>query len=139
MGTGVFLGTSDIVAAPSKGVNCLGSPTKERQHHYCRKTGGRKVKGTEDALGKRDHHLNNSDTLKAPPTLMTFFTPKQLKFGSSGSGTLKGKEWWGQTVQRGWFLSLFQFLEMTREVKAPLCLSPAVNSPTAGSLSPGQN
>lgn len=54
---------------------------------------------------------------------MTFFTPKQLKFGSSGSSTLKGKGWWGQTGHKGHFLSLLQFLETTREVKAPRCPS----------------
>lgn len=42
----------------------------------------------------------NSDTLKAPPTLMTFFSPKQLKFGSGGGNGLKGRDS-GPTVNRG--------------------------------------
>lgn len=83
-------------------------------------TGGRKDKGTEDALGKRDHHSNNSNTLKAPPTLMTFFTPKQLKSGSSVSGTLRGKGGGDQQlVEDGFCL----FLGDDPEAKVPRCPS----------------
>lgn len=101
----------------------MGSPTEERQNiTTAGETGGGKGKGTEDVLGKRDHHLNNSNTLKAPPTLMTFFTPKQLKFGSSGSSTLKGKGWWGQTGHKGHFVFV-AVLRDDPEVKAPRCPS----------------
>lgn len=51
---------------------------------------GGKPRRTGVAHGLRDNHWTERNTLKAPPTLMTFFSPKQLKFGSGG-GSWKGK------------------------------------------------
>lgn len=78
------LGTPDTAAAPSEGG--MGWAHQQREdgniYYYCRKTGGG---GSRKNTGRTRRSLN-SDTVKAPPTLMTFFSPKQLKCGGGGGG-----------------------------------------------------
>lgn len=61
-GRALSLGTPDTAAAPSEGGH----------FYYCRKTGGREG-GREDTGCSWETRLSsNRNTLKAPPTLMTF-------------------------------------------------------------------
>lgn len=67
----------------------------------------------------------NSDTLKAPPTLMTFFSPKQLKFGSGGGNGLKGRDSGDRQLTEGWcvclcLVSAARGTHHTSEVRVPV-------------------
>ena len=94
--------------------------------YYCRQEGGR-WKNTGCTWETRLSF--NSDTLKAPPTLMTFFSPKQLKFGSGGgSNRLKGKGVRDRQLTENWGLCLFLISEARGQCQRSQALRPLLTS-----------